>query len=433
MTLYLILHTSWSIAGVIFLLAGRLQPMARWAWLMAMVVCPPLATLLYFLTFRGEHEIKRRSREPHLIGLQRLLQNCFEAPVSGHNLLRVLHNADAAFSSIIRDLQRAHHEIIIEYYIIDNDSLGETIVALLCRRARAGVRVHIIYDRIGSWGISKSMLAQIRQSGVVITPYGPFRFPYLTPMLHRRDHRKMILIDGRVLYLGGINIAKRYLGREKVGFWRDDHLRIEGEAAHNIRRKVCPALPEVRSKRVRGLCPVQVVYSTEDSASKAQEYALIEAIALARHSLRIATPYFLPSESLLDAICMAALRGVSVELITSLRPDVRLMGVAARPYLRRCVECGVELYGYVGGVLHSKTLIVDDRIVVIGSVNLDYRSLYYNLELSAFVYNKAIAKECVQQFERDVEHSKKIAKGDLWAPFIGRLCEGAVSLLVPVL
>ena len=433
MTLYLILHTSWSIAGVIFILAGGLQPQSRWAWLMAMVVSPSLATLLYLLTSRGECGVEIRSHEPHLLGLQRLLQNCFDAPVSGHNMLRVFHNADATFISIIRDLQRAHHEIIIEYYIIDNDSLAETIVALLCRRARAGVRVQIIYDRIGSWRISKSMLTLMRQSGVVITPYGPLKFPYLTPMLHRRDHRKMILIDGCVIYLGGVNIAKRYLGRDKMGLWRDDHLRIEGDAAYNIRCRVNPKLFKSRPRRVRGLCPVQVVYGSEYSAGKAQEYALIEAIALARHSLRIATPYFAPPESLLDAICAAAVRGVRVELVTSLRPDVRLMGVAARPYLRRCAECGAEVYGYAGGVLHSKTLIVDDRIVVIGSVNLDYRSLYYNLELSAFVYNRAIAQECAQQFERDVERSVKTTLSDLKPSFIGRIGEGVVSLLVPVL
>lgn len=430
MTLYFIFHALWSILGVKYILRAPFTPLQTWAWVLAMVISPLLATLFLVIFGAEQSSVPKVSKAPHLTRLQRSVFTNFRASLSLHNEVTVLHNANSTYTAIIRDLQRAREQIIFEYYIIDNDYVGVAILSLLCRRARAGVSVHIIYDSVGSCHLKGRWFDELRRSGVKLTAYGRLRFPYITPSVNRRNHRKLILIDGNILYVGGINIASRYLGYGKMGCWRDDHLRIRGEAAHNAGTELF-ALKSVAKvhRRVVNICPVQMAYSRLETPPQSLLYAFIEAVASARHAVRISTPYFLPPSSLLDALCSAARSGICVQIIVPSMVDVKLLRRASTYFLRRCVESGAQVYRYMDGFLHSKTVVIDNSLAIVGSVNMDYRSLYYNLEAAAFVYNRDVASQFIARFQADVEQSQPFATTEL--PL--SLCDGVARMLAPLL
>ena len=434
MTLYTILHSTWSIVGVLYILHKPTSSATTWAWCLGMIICPPAATLMLWLTSYSASQQIKISHAPHYNRLQRAIATLTDSSLSTRNHVTALHNADNTFSSIIRDIQHARSEIIFEYYIIDNDHIGSTIISLLCRRARAGVKVKIIYDAVGSWQLKGEILSLIEHSGIELQRYGSLRLPRITSACHRRNHRKIILIDRHILYLGGINIASRYMGRSKLGFWRDDHIRIEGETAHKAFAHICPDNKRNTPRRIIfSLCPMQYIYTSLGTPRYALQYVFQEMFASARHSIRISTPYFLPPPALLECLCSAAQSGVETTIIIPSKSDVALIEWASMPALRRCVDCGVNIYHYKEGFLHSKTIIIDDTTTLVGSINLDYRSIYYNLEVAAVIYNKSLAKHYIEQFSQDIAHSHKVTSHELQSHVLHRIKEGVAHLFAPLL
>lgn len=434
MTLYYILHITWSVAGIGYILNSSHTPSTRWAWVLAMIICPPIATLLFWLTTLRDTHCATISHLPHYNRLQRTILTLTECAITTRNHTTALHNAEATFSCIIRDLQHARHEIIFEYYIIDNDYLGSTIISLLCRRARAGVKVKITYDAIGSWRLNRTLLNKMRESGIELHCFGKPYFPFLRPSCHRRNHRKMVIIDRHILYLGGINIASRYLGKGDMGFWRDDHIRIEGEAAYKAALNSQPSTKcNIKRQHISSLCPMQLIFTTEKTPARALEYILIEALASARHTIRISSPYFLPPASLLDAICSAAQSGIEVTLLLPKKCDVAIVHHASMPALRRCANCGVNIFNYTAGFLHSKIIIIDEATTIVGSANIDYRSLYYNYESAVAIYHKPTAHHYTEQMMRDIKNARPIEPQELQSSTLNRIKEGAAQLLAPLL
>ena len=439
--IYVVVYALWSIVGAVWVIVRCDNPSAAWAWAVAMIVCAPVATLMFYLCHLGDDSFRTVHRFPAHSRLQSVVANGCGAVLTLHNDVRALHNADQTFSSLIRDLQRARFSIDIEYYILSNDRLGRAIASVLMRRARSGVRVRVMYDCIGSWRLCQSELQRLSHSGVEVRPYLPLRFPWLTRAAHRRNHRKLVIVDGTITYLGGINIAGRYMGAGRLGFWRDEHIRIEGSAAHQVQQlfdadwhsagglKSTPLHPKFNTSAV---CPVQIVWAEEGTSRATLLHAFIEAMASARHNVRIATPYFLPPEPLIEAIIAAARAGVKVELLVPRVIDVKVVALASARYIRRCVAAGVEVYRYGGGFLHSKTIIVDESVVIIGSANVDYRSLYYNMEASAIIYNRAVAADYASRFYADVALSERVnADEESSLPML--IAEGAARLLAPIL
>ena len=434
MTLYYILHIVWGAVGIGYVLNSSLTPSKRWAWMLAMVICPAIATLLFWLTTLRHTHRATISHAPHYNRLQRTIIALTDSAITTRNQTTALHNAETTFSSIIRDLQHAREEIIFEYYIIDNDYLGSTIISLLCRRARAGVKVKIIYDAVGSWRLSNTLLNKMRESGIELHRFGKPCFPFLSPSCHRRNHRKMVIIDRHILYLGGINIASRYLGNGEMGFWRDDHIRIEGEAAYKAALNSQPSAKcNIKRQHISSLCPMQPIFTTEKTPARALEYILIEALASARHSIRIASPYFLPPSSLLDAICSAAQSGIEVTLLLPKKSDVAIAQLASMPALRRCASCGVKIFNYTAGFLHSKIIIIDEATTIIGSANIVYRSLYYNYESAVAIYHKPTAHHYTEQMMRDIKKAHPVEPQELQSSVLKRIKEGAAQLLAPLL
>ncbi len=444
MTLWSAIHISWSIIGTIWIVVRGGNPASTWGWIAFMFVSPPAATLLRLLT------ADRMAPPPPVDGApcRTRLQNCIRANCGARMAMRnrvaTLHNADRTFAAIIRDLQRARHEINIEFYIINDDRIGRAIARILMRRARAGVRVRIIYDALGSWRLGRRILREMHREGIETAPYGRLRFPYLTPSVHRRNHRKLIVIDGRTAYLGGINIASRYVDGGKMGFWRDEHIRIEGDAVAQAQsifaadwlktsRRAADFMPP-RPHDIGDTLPIQIAWAQQGPARMTLTQAFIEAIAAARSNIRISTPYFLPPQTLFDTLRSAARSGVKVELIVPTKSDVLVAGRATDSYVRECVEAGITVYRYRNGFLHSKTIVIDDSVVAVGSANMDYRSLEYNLEAMAFIYDRAVAADYISKFHADAAVSELVAARRFDSrPFAARLAEGIARLLAPIL
>lgn len=444
MTLLFVIYSLWATMGALWVIVRRLDPLSAWVWGLSMFLCPPLATLLYWLTAQPSSAAATQPRRSSDTRLQRLIHSECGSAVSRQNALRPLHNADQTFCALIRDLQRARSEILIQYYILGCDRLGRAVARLLMRRARAGVRVCVLYDAIGSYSLSRRELERLRQSGIQIRAWGRLRFPLLRPQLNCRNHRKIVVVDGHIAYIGGINIATRYVDGGRHGFWRDEHLRIEGDAAahlHELFRsdwlsaggEELQPLPEPKQSRPSNPShPLQIIHSAEGPTRHAIERAIIEAICSARHNIRISTPYLLPPPALLEAICIAARSGVEVELLIPARSDVRIAGLAAEAFIRYCVRHGVKIYRYRNGFLHSKLITIDESVAIVGSANLDYRSLCYNLEASVAIYSPALVREYNSRFYTDLALSEPVSR--LQRPTISRLlAEGLARLLAPLL
>ncbi len=448
MTVWSAIYIAWSIAGATWVVVRGGNPAATWGWVAFMIVLPPAATLLRLLTADRPAQPLPTPRREYRTRLQNCIRADCGAALAMHNRVQTLHNAGRTFSAIIRDLQHARESIDIEYYIINDDRIGRAIARILMRRARAGVRVRIIYDALGSWRLGSGILRDMHGEGIATVPYGRLRFPYLTPAAHRRNHRKLIVVDGRTAYLGGINIASRYIDGGKMGFWRDEHIRIEGDAVLQARSlfdtdwhaaaghgPLMPASPPApQPHRITTVLPIQIAWAQPGPSRRTLTRAFTEAIASARSAIRISTPYFLPPPTLLDAICSAARSGIKVELLLPMSTDIPVIGHAAGSYLRECVEAGVDVYRYRNGFLHSKTIVIDDRITAVGSANLDYRSLCYNLEAVAFIYNRAVAADYISKFCADTAISERVTPQWLASRSRGtRLAESFARLLAPLL
>lgn len=431
-----------SIVAAVWVIVQSEEPRSAWGWAVAMLLCMPLALLLYYLCAAEREEYREMVVRASYSRLQNVVANGCGATLTLHNRVQALHSGDATFAALLRDIQHARHEINIEYYILVCDRVGKALLSVLMRRARAGVKVRIIYDAVGSWRISRSERERIASSGIEIRPFAPVRFPWLTRSVHRRNHRKVVVVDGRIAYLGGVNVAGRYVNCGRIDLWRDDHLRVEGAAAYQLQLLFArdwhqaggEMVVEAYSPQTQSICPMQIAWSQAGQSRKTWLHLLMEAISSARHAVRISTPYFMPSEQLLEAITVAARGGVKVELIIPRRCDVRVVELAAEAYVRRCVRAGVEVYRYGGGFLHSKRVSVDDNIVIVGSANLDGRSLNYNMEVAAVVYNRRVASHYISQFNADVALSERISAEEFAHKKFGcRLMQGLARLLSPIL
>lgn len=438
-----IIYAVLSIVAAAWVIVQSRDPQSAWGWALAMLLCMPLAMLAYYLCSVPRERYGEVVVRASYSRLQNVVANGCGAAITMHNHVRALHGGDATFASLLRDVQRARHEINVEYYILACDRIGRTLLSLLMRRARAGVKVRIIYDAVGSWRIPCAERERMSRSGIEMRPFAPVRFPWLTRAAHRRNHRKVVVIDGRIAYLGGINIAGRYMSGSRADAWRDDHLRIEGAAAYHLQLLFArdwhktgaemtvesPSLPHVQS-----ICPVQIAWSQEGLSRRVLLHLFVEAISSARHSIRLSTPYFLPPTPLLEAIVVAARSGVKVSLILPRRCDVRVVDWAAEAYVERCVRAGVEVYRYGGGFLHSKTMCIDDGVAIVGSANLDGRSLNYNMEVAALIYNRKVVAGYVSRFAADLSLSERVTENhfmriSLWQ----KLLQGMARLLAPLL
>ncbi|HUH73775.1 MAG TPA: cardiolipin synthase [Chitinophagales bacterium] len=369
--------------------------------------------------------------------------------ISYNNKVDVFINGEEKFPQLIKDLLAAKHHIHIEYYIFENDVIGNQIAEILIQKAQEGVEIRVIYDDFGSQSIRKKFTDQLNQAGVETSAFYKVFFILLANRLNYRNHRKIIVIDGTIGYIGGINIGDNYINSEKNQlYWRDTHIKIEGLSVINLQYtflsdwNFCSGqnigfslelFPIKEYNHHFGEQLVQIIPSGPDSDYPSTMYSLIQIILMAKRELQICTPYFIPDKSFLDAVKIAALSGVNIQLLVPGISDSKFVNIISQSHYEEMLEVGVRIFRYNKGFIHAKTLICDEFISVVGSANLDNRSFELNFEINAMVYDKVLAEKLKIQFTKDLESSTEINKIE-WInrPLYKKAIEKVLHLFSPL-
>ena len=400
------------------------------------------------LIFRFDQE--KRLVESHLhewVKVARLVMNNEQTALTTRNRATLLKNGEVAFPAIIEALEAAEDHIHVEYYIFEDGEVAHEIVKVLKSKAEEGIEVRLIYDDVGSTSLSNATIQNLRASGVEVFPFMPVRFPRLTSKVNFRDHRKIVIVDGSICFLGGINISDRYDNRYSAIYWRDTHLKIEGEATKSLQlmfllnwkfaaqRSIEPSEQYFPAGAdFEDILPIQITGSGPDSDWSSIMQGLFTAITEANKKILITTPYFIPNESVLTAITTAARAGINVQIIIPEKSDTRLAQYATRSFLKGLLKAGVEVYLYTRGFVHSKTMVIDDKFCTVGTANMDYRSFLTNFEVNAFIYDGALTKELTQHFKQDLKDARKLTLKE-WKkrPLFDRVIESLARLFAPLL
>ncbi|MFD1616338.1 cardiolipin synthase [Gelatiniphilus marinus] len=374
------------------------------------------------------------------------------SPLTVNNNVKLLINGDTKFPEVLEAINNAKSHIHFEYYIYENDITGKTIADLLAKKAKQGVEVRFMYDDFGSHGLKKPFLKKLKDAGVQTVPFYKIRWYALANRLNYRNHRKIIVIDGKVGFVGGINISDKYrndLQAKNPLFWRDTHLMIKGQAVAYLQYlfmcdwNFCSNYKFTYSKKYffeslqnqkMDNDVVQIVASGPDSKQPAVFYSILKAISSAQKNIYITSPYFIPGESLMDALIIAIQSGLDVKILVPGKSDSKLVSTAANAYYTELLEYGAKIYKYNKGFIHAKTMVIDNNLSIIGSANMDYRSFELNFEVNAIVYGEKIAKQLTEVFINDLKASTQIQL-ETWLnrPKYIRLWEKGVKLLSPFL
>lgn len=372
------------------------------------------------------------------------------SPLTSKNAVKLLVNGENKFPEVLQAIQNAKHHIHIEYYIYEDDEIGRTLADAMIAKAKEGVKVRFIYDDFGSRDIRKKLVPKLIENGVEAYPFLKVHFMLLANRLNYRNHRKIIVIDGYTSFVGGINVSDRYINSDgNQLYWRDTHLRIDGPGTQYLQYLfICdwnfcsdstlnPDLyffPSKLQQIFEENKIVQIAASGPDSESPTILFSTLQAINLATKEILISSPYFIPGESLLDALTISSLSGIDVKLLVPGKSDSILVNSAARSYYNDLLKAGVEIYQYQKGFLHAKTMVTDKKVAIVGTANMDFRSFDLNFEVNAIVYDTEIATELTDIFYNDLNDAVKIDP-ELWAdrPFYRQLLEKAARLLSPLL
>ena len=362
-----------------------------------------------------------------------------------NNYVELLINGEKKFPDVINSLKAAKKHIHIEYYIFEDDEIGIEIGEILIEKAKQGVKVRFIYDDFGSRKMSNSFIKKLLDAGVEAKAFYKVIFINLANRLNYRNHRKIIVIDGDIGYIGGINVSDSYINPTKSNlYWRDSHLKITGLAVLNLQYifltdwNFCANqniefskeyFNQSNNEKKYGEQLVQVISSGPDSQLPNIMYTLMQAIMLSKKEIKLTTPYFIPDKSFIDALSIAALSGIKIKIILPGISDSRLVNAASNSYIQTLLDIGVEVYKYQKGFIHSKTMVCDGYVSFVGTANLDNRSFDLNFEVNAIIYDEKIAAIVNESFEEDIANSVKINKKE-WEnrPFFIKLIEKRVNL-----
>jgi cardiolipin synthase len=345
------------------------------------------------------------------------------SPICECNQIELFYEGERVFEAIKRELAGASHFINIEYYIFHDDPLGREIADILAERSRAGVRVRMTVDGVGSWTLGKGLIKKLREAGVRLRTFMPVSFPFFHSRLNYRNHRKIIVVDGVAAFTGGFNVGAEYIGRGPLGYWRDTHVLFKGEAAEALNKifladwkissgedippgdgEFCPAAPGTQGELP--LSPVQIVPSG-GTAWHAVRQMYFRMIADAQMRIWITTPYLIPDEAISEALRNAALSGVDVRILIPFESDHFLSHWAGLSNVEDLLRSGVRVWFYKKGFMHAKTLVMDDEVASVGTANLDNRSLAINFEVQAFIYDENICAGLASQFLKDLADSEE--------------------------
>ncbi|MDR1593581.1 MAG: cardiolipin synthase [Prevotellaceae bacterium] len=377
-----------------------------------------------------------------------LLLNNSKAIITERNSIEMYHTGTQTFDAIKEALLSAKDHIHMEFYIIEDDEIGNEIKKILIRKAKEGVKVRVIYDDVGSWSLSRRFIREIRRANVKIKPFMKVRFPFLSSKLNYRNHRKILVVDGKVAFMGGINIADRYITGGAFGYWADTHIKLEGESVQSLQaifmvdwyfvskeillRKHKLYFPD---NTVNKQILIQILTSGPDSDWASIMQAYFSIINSAKHHIYITTPYFTPNEGVLTAIKTASLSGVDVRLLLPENNDSHLVYWCTLSYLGELMDAGVKVYLYNKGFIHSKFITADGHLSAVGSANIDMRSFEHNFEVMAIIYDEQTTKQLEKTFQIDIQNNSKPVNPEKWEnrPWNKHAKEGIARLLTPLL
>ena len=459
---------------IIFL--ERKNASSTWAWLMVLFFIPVLGFILYLIFGRSltnrkiftwdtksrlgveqavnkQLSIIEEDRLPFKQEVLRQYKDLYymhlkhnDAIYSQNNLVDLFTDGKDKFSALINDLENAKDHIHLLYYIIRNDQLGTKIANVLIKKAREGVEVRVLYDDMGSRSLSRKFIKRLEAANIQVSAFFPPKIPKINFKINFRNHRKLAIIDGKIGYIGGFNIGDEYLGKsEKFGYWRDTHLRIQGDAVKMMQIRFILDWNQASRHHIeyddryfiggeKGDVGVQIVSSGPDQQWEQIKYGYIKMIMSAKESVYIQTPYFIPDESLMDALRIAALSGVKIKIMIPNKPDHMFVYWATLSSIGELLNEGAEVYLYQNGFMHAKTIVVDEKLSSVGTANIDVRSFRLNFEVNAFLYDIDIAKKLVEAFEKDVLLSTQMTKSLYEKRSIGiRFKESISRLLSPIL
>ena len=454
-TVLLICYALVIVTTIVVIIRDRRDPVKGLSWIMVVTLIPIVGIIMYVLFGRNHRKLKIFNQKEiedlkhieklcseqlldlvdpeiqHIDSVESnkdiitLLLNNNKSVLTVRNKVTILNNGKAKFKELFKAIEEARSSIHLEYYIFENDRIGKRVLNLLEKKAGEGVEVRLIVDDLGSWGIKNRHIKRIRKVGIDIRQFMPVAFPYLSGKINYRNHRKIAVMDGRVGFTGGINIAERYLKGTKFGPWRDTHLRIEGDAVNMMQAIFATDWYFVADKellfddkyypktKIRTRSPIQIASSGPDSDWASIMQAYFAAMNKAKKSIYITTPYFMPNQSILTALKVAALSGVDVRIIMPYKSDSKIVYWASRSYISELLDAGIKVYFFQKGFCHSKLIIIDGTFCSVGSANMDYRSFEENFEVAAVMYDPRVATELTEYFMQDIENSVLITD-EMW-------------------
>lgn len=434
----------------------RKNPPTTWAWIMVMLFVPVLGFVLYL--FIGQDMRKRKlftikEEQDQFYQLlngqkERLSQHAnefkdsfikdyyslirlhlvsHEALYTQDNQVDIYTDGYDKFDHLFQDIRDAKKYVHIQYYIIRGDELGRKLLTLLIQKAKEGLDVKLLYDGMGCLWTPKGMFEDLTEAGGKVVCFYPPFIPYINLRVNYRNHRKISVIDGRFAYTGGFNIGTEYVGlNKKMGYWRDTHLRIQGSAVQMLELQFLLDWRFASKEEIpldthisyttpyqlsnTGDTGIQIVASGPDSKWPSIRNGYLKMINEANDSIHIQTPYFIPDDSLLEALKVAALSGIDVQVMIPNKPDHPFVFWASLSYMNELLQAGARCFTYEKGFLHAKAVVVDGKICSVGTANFDIRSFKLNFEVNAFIYDEKIAQKIVSSFNNDIIDSKELTQ-----------------------
>ncbi|HBH23253.1 MAG TPA: cardiolipin synthase [Cytophagales bacterium] len=454
------------------------NPLKTQSYLLILVLLPIIGVLIYFffgVNLRKQKMFSRKAirdeklisewmevYKKHLINdRQKILDLMKEmwrlpflfwrnanSPLTENNNVQIYINGEEKFPALIQALKSARHHIHMEYYIIDTGRVWLQIEEILIEKVKSGVEVRIIYDSLGSSSFPDENIARMKDAGIKIFPYNPVIFTRLANRVNFRDHRKTVVIDGSAAFLGGINIADRYDNSLQNNlYWHDIHCRIDGTAVYVLQTLFWlnwsfVSGQSIHAERVyypenlskEGDVHCMILNSEPDSDNANIMEAFFEVINAAKQEVLIATPYFIPPESILTALKTTAKSGVKVILLLPKYSDTLFAQAASKTYIDEMLANDIEVHLYERGMIHAKVIVVDNILVSLGTANMDYRSFEYNAEVNAFMYNEKVATRVRNQFMEDLAYSEKLDR-KTWRkrPLKQKLLGSVARIVAPLL
>lgn len=463
-----------ALSAVITILHKKLNPTKALSYIIGLLAIPVLGLLVYYLfgqeyrktklfsrknvlnqsvVKRIQSQLELNSQEINEVDelldqkskLIPLLYNSKKSKLTIYNDVKLIKNGDDKFKLLFCDIKAAKEHIHLEYFIIKDDTIGTELLNLLCEKSKAGLEIRIVIDDVGS-SISSQMKSKLKECGIEMHAFMPVRFSNLTGKMNYRNHRKIVVIDGKIGYVGGINVSDSYVNANNNRYWRDTHVRIVGEAVKSLQILFFTTWDFVSEGKLEisktyfpdhncnGNVPLQIAASGPDTDWSNIMEAIFVAITNAEDHVYITTPYFIPNPEILTALQVMARSSIKVKIIVPKTSDSWIAEYATNSYLEMLLESGAEVYQYTKGFIHAKTMVVDGVFSTVGTTNMDYRSFNINFEVNALIYSKVFSAELTDLFNDDLKHCEKLELKS-WQERSKRikLIESMARLMAPLL